>query len=1042
MLSVMVMGAGAAFSDQDKIENTEAVDATTALNIISGYEDGSFHPERNIKRSEVTKMICVALNGGKEPNLSVPNTPTFSDVRGTADGWAEKYIESCVAQGIVSGVGGGRFAPAGNVTGSQLAKMLLVALGYDAELGQFTGTAWETNVNVVATQKGLYEGLETMDVSAAVTRDQAAQMVWNALQASMVTYKYTLVSENGQLVSKVELVDRFDTNNNKLTLLKDAYNVVKVEGIVLSNESASLNGSAVELEGKTYVQVTNSSQCRINSGLFEVSSDFNMLGKDVILFAQPANNSTAANKATVIGNIMEGDNTVVTINTAHDADEWADLLKDNGLKVDGSTQYANNYDALTTGTVNNTFTGNGQTVTLIDNDGDGVVNYALKVTNTLSKITSKDDTNEKMVISGVGTVDYDDATGYQDLKKDDMILYFQADGVTNMKAVKTVEGQVSSFVTTAGSESNTIDGVKYGKSALTGAVLSGLTYNIINTASDTTGTYRFYLDDADCIIAYEVVDEAVGTYAVALETGITTNAALDSDAKGEIKVLYTDANTTTLSIDMLSSAIEFKTEIANATDVTYDGTNDVTTGNFDSLTDAQKVAAFAQYIGKTSQNVFASGTHKTGKNLMAGSIISVSEGDDGYILAPVDSFQSKDNIVKGTNSATNSAGDITAILNSDTIFLYNNNDKYTAVKGVNNLSATAAEEKGIVAYVPSTKVAQVVYIVGTPGTSTANHAYITGNPSVTYEGGTTYVSYDGYDVNGQLVTLTVKNGGASTSYKGQFVSYTLDSNNYATITPGTLDANGTFNNTDSTAYEYIKGNILTLRGDVVGIAIGGTEYFYNVSGITPYTIEDTDAVAATEFSEGQQVAISTKYEDGEWVIEGALVLKEVGDTYSVVINGKNIGLFAEGETVTIDFTDEGFGDVGTGNTSDIVVTGTTTSVTRNTTDVSFVMEDEDVAVTTKYALTITKTSASNATVFTDPTDPTSTEVSSGDLVAANTVLYASSNSTTDAQEGLTATGVTLSVYTAGADQATSAVYTFMMPAATTSATFTYADIGA
>ena len=69
MLSVMVLGAGAAFSDQDQIENTEAVNMCSALNIIGGYEDGTFHPERNIKRSEVTKMICVALNGGQEPNV-------------------------------------------------------------------------------------------------------------------------------------------------------------------------------------------------------------------------------------------------------------------------------------------------------------------------------------------------------------------------------------------------------------------------------------------------------------------------------------------------------------------------------------------------------------------------------------------------------------------------------------------------------------------------------------------------------------------------------------------------------------------------------------------------------------------------------------------------------------------------------------------------------------------------------------------------------------------------------------------------------------
>ena len=178
MLSVMVMGAGAAFSDQDKIENTEAVDACSVLNIIGGYPDGSYKPEGNIKRSEITKMICVALNGGEEPTLGTPATPTFSDVRNTPNAaWAEKYIESCVSQGIVSGVGGGRFSPNGNVTASQLSKMLLVSLGYDSDIEGYTGNAWDMNVNVRATQVGLYKGLEGVDVSAALTRDNAAQMV-------------------------------------------------------------------------------------------------------------------------------------------------------------------------------------------------------------------------------------------------------------------------------------------------------------------------------------------------------------------------------------------------------------------------------------------------------------------------------------------------------------------------------------------------------------------------------------------------------------------------------------------------------------------------------------------------------------------------------------------------------------------------------------------------------------------------------------------------------------------------------------------------
>ena len=48
----LAVTAGAAFNDQDKIVNTEAVDMCSALNIINGYTDGSFKPEGNVTRAE------------------------------------------------------------------------------------------------------------------------------------------------------------------------------------------------------------------------------------------------------------------------------------------------------------------------------------------------------------------------------------------------------------------------------------------------------------------------------------------------------------------------------------------------------------------------------------------------------------------------------------------------------------------------------------------------------------------------------------------------------------------------------------------------------------------------------------------------------------------------------------------------------------------------------------------------------------------------------------------------------------------------------
>ena len=188
LLSVMVMGTGAAFTDQDEIQNAEAVDMTSALGIIDGYEDGSFQPAENIERGEAAKMISAMLNGGRD-SVQETTESSYNDVLGSVDAWANKYIEYCTARGIVSGVGGDRFAPASNVTGTQLAKMLLVSLGYDSvKEGYQDNAMWSVNVNTDAVAAGLYAGIETIDMSAPLSRDNAAQMIWNALQAETVRY--------------------------------------------------------------------------------------------------------------------------------------------------------------------------------------------------------------------------------------------------------------------------------------------------------------------------------------------------------------------------------------------------------------------------------------------------------------------------------------------------------------------------------------------------------------------------------------------------------------------------------------------------------------------------------------------------------------------------------------------------------------------------------------------------------------------------------------------------------------------------------------
>ena len=122
-------------------------------------------------RSDLANTNTVYVDGVKQSDNIKTWLTTNGEGNATYGKGSDVYKRQ--AQGIISGVGGGRFSPNGNVTGTQLAKMLLVSLGYNANTEGFVGNAWATNVNVIASQKGLYEGLESMDTSAALTRDNA-----------------------------------------------------------------------------------------------------------------------------------------------------------------------------------------------------------------------------------------------------------------------------------------------------------------------------------------------------------------------------------------------------------------------------------------------------------------------------------------------------------------------------------------------------------------------------------------------------------------------------------------------------------------------------------------------------------------------------------------------------------------------------------------------------------------------------------------------------------------------------------------------------
>jgi len=189
LVLVMVLGmfgiAGAAFTDAKDVKYNEAVDVMSAIGVIDGM-NGAFNPKGNLTREQAAKIVCYLTMGKTAADKLTATAAPFKDVN--ADRWSAGSIAYCVQQGIISGRGDGTFDPTANVTGYEFAKMLLVVLGYDATIEQFTGPSWTINVAKRAFQNDISVGNDAYNGNAPATREEATLYALNTIQAGLVTY--------------------------------------------------------------------------------------------------------------------------------------------------------------------------------------------------------------------------------------------------------------------------------------------------------------------------------------------------------------------------------------------------------------------------------------------------------------------------------------------------------------------------------------------------------------------------------------------------------------------------------------------------------------------------------------------------------------------------------------------------------------------------------------------------------------------------------------------------------------------------------------
>ncbi|MBE6962200.1 MAG: S-layer homology domain-containing protein [Ruminococcaceae bacterium] len=194
VMSLVTVGAGAAFTDAADIENKEAVEVMNALGILQG-SDGAFDPTGTLTRGAAAKIITYMLMGTEKAEAvkaaGLAEKP-FPDVPTTSS--TAPFIAYCAEKGIVNGYSDGTFQRSNPVSGNAFVKMVLVALG-EKEI-DFTAKGWQIEAIAKAEDMGLLEGIsEDVVYSANLSRENAAQIAFNGMKYVGEGNKYYMVGE-------------------------------------------------------------------------------------------------------------------------------------------------------------------------------------------------------------------------------------------------------------------------------------------------------------------------------------------------------------------------------------------------------------------------------------------------------------------------------------------------------------------------------------------------------------------------------------------------------------------------------------------------------------------------------------------------------------------------------------------------------------------------------------------------------------------------------------------------------------------------------
>ena len=688
----LVTISNAAFKDADKIDYKEAVDVMNAVGVFVGDEKGNFNAKENLTREQAAKIIAYLELGSKAAD-ALAGGATFTDVASTR--WSAGFVGYCAQAGVVNGVGNSKFDPAGQLTALQFGKMLLVELGYDAKAEGMVGTDWAINTSKLMAGTKLMDGISG-SVNQVLTREKAAQMCLNALEAPMVTYdtKGSTIIVDGTKINFGASVAKYETS----TVAKDQN---------ISKEKLTSGEYTVELGEKLYKDLKKNS----TTDAFErPATEWMLKAKSIGTYADAADLSYTA--TVEIGTIYSDlglskgiDDSKVTYyeNGQNKSSSWTeDIVKGSKVEKGGNGTLLEVY-----------YNDDAESLTVI-----AINTYVGKITASYKASTTKDAYVTFTAKTGAGS-SYETDDSYS---KDDIVLYTYSGkagdaGVKSMALAEKVTGKMNGFT----AEKNvTVDGTTYKKSANGTSITPGMNTSVgkdVSVYLDQYGYAAFV--DADDTLQYAVI--------LAYEVG----SRLDSP---RAKLLFTDGTTKKVDVKALKKAngTAYADPSLDAYTSAASGNSDLNKYDVVSYT-VNSDEEYTLTLAADARNATV-GSAKITKGIpsLAGTV-----SGNGY------------NVGDGSGSAGNPAGVLYA--NGKTTFLVidesGTDTTYTSYTGIANVPNI--EWKGGTYTAPITlltednTIAKIVVVAKTKVSGETNNLYISdGSKAVTFiKGGSAGQSY-------------------------------------------------------------------------------------------------------------------------------------------------------------------------------------------------------------------------------------------------------------------------------------------------------------